>query len=340
MSNIAEAGESRGAGLLVDIGIPTYGRPRYLAESIESVLAQTHEAWRLVISEDGPESPEVAAVVQRYAADRRIAYRSTGVHVGAAANLTSLIQKGSAPYVAILHDDDRWDPGFLEARVRFLERHPACGLAFSGNTDIDERGATIGRSRFTLAEGMYEPAEFAPVLLRRNVICAPTVLVRRQAYEAVGPAFDGRFPVMYDYEMWLRIALRFPVGFLGRWDAAYRRHDLQTTFKVRNTGDEWLRLLDHFEQLAAAQSPALRIAQRRRSGALLSTALDALEARRPAAAWRLALSGLRMHPASVFDPRLGAAVVGLALGPFGAPLLARARERAHRRGIRMHLRTP
>jgi glycosyltransferase involved in cell wall biosynthesis len=327
-------------GPTVDVGIPTYGRPSYLAESIESVLAQTHGDWRLVVREDGPGSSEVADVVERYRDDPRVSYRPAGEHAGAAANMTSLIQEGSAPYVALLHDDDRWEPGFLEARVRFLERHPDCALVFSSNTLIDERGATVGRSDFRLAEGVYQPSSFAPVLLRRNIICAPTVLVRRQAYETVGPRFDGRFAVMYDYEMWFRIALRLPVGFLDRCDAAYRRHDLQTTFQARKTGEEWLRLLDHFEQLAADQAPGLSITKRRRSGAFLSAALDALEDRRPGAAWRFVVSGLRAHPPSALDPRLGGAVVGLALGPLGGPVLARARWLAHRRGIRLHLRAP
>jgi ribosomal protein S7 len=101
-----------------------------------------------------------------------------------------------------------------------------------------------------------------------------------------------------------------------------------------------LRLLDHFEQLVADYAPELSITKRRRSGAFLSAALDALEDRRPKAAWRFVVSGIRAYPRSALDPRLGAALVGLALGPLGPPVLARARWFAHRRGIRLHLRTP
>jgi glycosyltransferase involved in cell wall biosynthesis len=341
MSGRAEAGvRAPPTGVSVDVGIPTYGSPTYLGEAIESVLGQTRADWRLLISEDGAGSPEVAAVVGRYASDGRIGFRSTGTHVGAAANLTGLIREGTAPYVAILHDDDRWEPGFLDARVRFLDAEPECGLVFSGNTDIDARGATTGRSSFSLAEGLQERESFVPLLFGRNVISAPTVVVRRSAFEALGRGFDERFPVMYDYEMWLRLALRFPVGFLARWDAAYRRHDRQTTFLARGTGAEWLRLLDHFDELAAAVPGRLRVSDRRRSAAFLSAALDALEDRRPADAWQLTTSALRAHPPSVLDPRLCAALAGLALGPLSPPLLGRARRFTHRRGIRLHLDTP
>jgi glycosyltransferase involved in cell wall biosynthesis len=322
----------------VDVGIPTFGEPAFLADAIESVLAQTHRRWRLVVSEDGPGSEAVAAIVERYAGDDRVSHRATGAHVGAAANLTSLLRAGSAPYVAILHDDDRWDAGYLDVRLRFLEEHADCAFVFSGNTDIDKKGITRGHSTFTLEERAYDPSEFAPILFRHNVICAPTVVARREAYVAVGDAFDTRFPVLYDYEMWLRLALRFPVGFLPRWDAAYRRHDGQTTFRARNLGAEWLELLDHFDELAASR-PDLRVTARRRASALLSTALDAIEERRPGDGWDRLRDALRVHPPSAFDPRVAAGLLALALGPLSPPVLGRARRFAHRRGLRLHLST-
>jgi glycosyltransferase involved in cell wall biosynthesis len=321
----------------VDVGIPTYGKPAFLADAIDSVLAQTHGGWRLLVSEDGPSSPGVTAIVERYAGDERVTYRATGTHVGAPANLNALVRAGTAPYVAILHDDDRWEPGFLEARVEFLEAHPDCGFVFSANTEIDDSGATIGRSSFSLEEGAHSPADFAPVLFRRNVISTPTVLVRRRGYEELG-AFDPRFPVLYDYEMWLRLALRYPTGFLARADAAYRRHDAQTTFRIRQ-GAERVALLDHFDELAGAD-PALRVTARRRASARLSASLDALEDRRPRDGWRYLKEAVRLHPPSALDPRAFAALAALALGPLSPPLLGRARRFAHRRGLRLHLSTP
>ena len=83
-----------------------------------------HSAWHLLISENGPEGSELGRRLRQYVADERIEYSPTGADLGAATNHTRLIQHGSAPYVAILHDDDRWDPEFLERRVQFLEATP------------------------------------------------------------------------------------------------------------------------------------------------------------------------------------------------------------------------
>jgi glycosyltransferase involved in cell wall biosynthesis len=112
---------------VVDIGIPTCGRPRYLVEAIESALAQTFSRWRVTVSEDGPASDAVAAAVAPYLADPRVRYVVTGRRLGGAAHMTRLIRTGTAPYVAPLHDYDRWAPEFLMRRVAFLDAHPACG---------------------------------------------------------------------------------------------------------------------------------------------------------------------------------------------------------------------
>ena len=101
-------------------------------------------------------------------------------------------------------------------------------FVFSANREIDERSSETGRSRQVLAEGVHPPEQLVPLLLRHNLIGMPTVLVRRSAYEAVGPAFDEE-TLYFDYQMWLRLALRFPVGYLAVWDASYRVHDRQVT---------------------------------------------------------------------------------------------------------------
>ena len=77
---------------------------------------------------------------------------------------------GSAPYVTLIQDDDRWDADFLARRIDFLERHQACAFVFSGTRamDRDGREVAIERTRSlaskdvseVLPEGVYAPREF------------------------------------------------------------------------------------------------------------------------------------------------------------------------------------
>jgi glycosyltransferase involved in cell wall biosynthesis len=325
---------------MVDVRMPARGVAPYIGEAIDSVLAQTLPSWTLLVSENGAPGGKLAEQLTPYLADSRIRYRSIGADVSAATNHTRLITDGRAPYVGILHDDDRWHPHFLERRVAFMEAHPACGFVFSGNYEIDSKSDRIRGSDIVLAEGVYEPKAFVPMLLRRTVIGFPTVVVRRSAYEAVGPAFDEE-TISYDFEMWLRLAIRFPVGYLAVRDADYRIHDSQATMTIGRRGEQRLRSLEQANALLAT-APGIdvdrRWLRRRKAGAHLTAALDDLqEADRPAARAHIR-AGLKTYPAVAFDPRMPAALAGLVLGRRGIQAFARLRYAVLRRQLRVHIR--
>jgi glycosyltransferase involved in cell wall biosynthesis len=290
-------------GVLVDIGIPTYGRPNYLAEAIESVRRQTVSSWRLTISENGAGSDYVAGIVEPHVSPR-ISYVKTGSNLGAARNATGLIQTGSAPFVAVLNDDDRWDPDFLEQRIAFLEANPTCALVFSRCDFIDGTGSVLYRYEIDLPEGLQNEAAFLRTLYSRCVICMPTVVVRRSAYDEIGPFFKESV-LFYDHEMWLRLAARFPVGFLSACDAQYRVHQSQTTQqRVRlHVGEHKLEVLDEAEKVLPPDFPQ-RERRRARFVALTRAGLDAFGR----GEWRQGMAWLtqafRAHPAAPFDPEI------------------------------------
>jgi glycosyltransferase involved in cell wall biosynthesis len=325
----------------VDIGIPAFGRPAYVVEAVESVLAQTHSSWRLVVHENGPGGGEIAAAIEPYLVDSRISFVATGTVIRPEENWSRAIQMGEAPYVALLHDDDRWDPGFLARRVAMLDEHPRCALAFGAAELIDGGGNVTDCSQIFLSEGVHEPADFVPLLYRHNMIGPPTILVRRSAYETVGPSFDGRF-IFFDYEMWFRMALKAPIAYLARHDAQYRLHDNKMTYNLRHWGEDWLNFLEHAEAMLARELPGLRldpdVRRRRWSHALLSAALDALEQGAPRTAITYLRRGLRVRPLAVLDLRVPGALAALALGESGRRGTSRARFFIHRHAIRTHVR--
>jgi hypothetical protein len=252
-----------------------------------------------------------------------------------------LIQHGDAPYVALLHDDDLWDPGFLERRVEFLDRNPDCGFVFSGNKEIDASGQIVGETEFVLPEGVHPPQIVFPLLYRHNVIGQPTTVVRRTAYETVGPYFDVAFFPYWDYEMCLRLAAHFPAGYLAVRDCSYRMHDVRMTFKVRHFGTGYLEVLDRadqmLEELPQIRVPA-RLRHRRRAQALLTASLDSIEGGDRRAARQQLRDAVKMYPRIVFDLRLVTGLVALALGKRSARALARVRFEVHHRGVRLHRR--
>jgi glycosyltransferase involved in cell wall biosynthesis len=294
---------------LVDVGIPTFGEPRFLVEAIESVLAQTLTAWRLTISENGPGSAAVAATVEPFLSDPRVRYVTTGRNLGGARNSTTLVRTGSAPYVALLHDDDRWAPEFLERRVAFLEANPSCGLVFSSCDFIDDTGAVIHRFQVELEEGLQDRKRFLRALYMTNMICMPTVLAPRRCYKAVGAELNDSV-LFYDYELWLRLASKFDVGYLDVVDASYRIHTAQTTHDIDlAVGEHRLALLDAVEDVLPPEVPPLH-RRRARSGAHMRSALEAFEqGDRRRSAFHLGRA-LKLYPIGFLDPKMASLALG------------------------------
>lgn len=328
---------------LVDIGIPTRGRPRYLVEALETVLAQTETRWRVTISENDVGDAAVAAALAPYLEDARITHSPTGRDIGQAPNHTRLLQGATAPYLAILHDDDLWEPRFLERRVAFLEEHPRTAFVFSPAISIDGSGRQLERFRPDLPQGEHQPAVVLPKLLVANVVGVPTnALIRTEAARLAGNTFDDRF-LYWDWEQWMRLAVRFPVGYVHSWDSAVRVHDSQVTFTQWPDRDEILRLLDHFEELVRTHQPALQLdpkpLARKRAAVLLSAALDSVERGDRRKALGYARRAQVVYPRSTLNTKMLGLLASLPLGRRGRTALRKLRYRIFRQGIRVHLRS-
>jgi hypothetical protein len=282
----------------VDIVITVFERADYVAHAIQSVIAQSYEHWRLTVSEDGGSTAPVMRAVEPYLVDKRIRYATPGRHLGNAKHKSSLVTQGRGKYVTVLDDDDCWLPEWLARRVRFLERYPECVLVWAGHCDIDADGGEVGRPPLPFAGGVYSSFEFTQAMMRANIVATPSVLFRRDAYVRAGNAFDPRFDHINDYELWLRLGLRGPVGFLPIYDSGYRLHPQQRSRQLNRAVDH-LQLIDHLDGLLQNGMPNLRLSasvrRRQKADRFLSVALDAAEqgqtriaARRIAAATRLA----------------------------------------------------
>jgi hypothetical protein len=327
---------------LVDVGMPTYRSPRYITEALDSVLAQTLFDWRLTISDNG--GGKVAKIVTPYLKDRRIFYRRNttileGPFGSAAGNWSGLIADATAPYVALLHDDDWWDERFLERRVEFLAQHPECGFVFGPHVDVDASRAEVRRADVKLEEGVHPSEKYVPRFVRDKDVqpSPPSILVRREAYEVVGPLFNPDF-ALFDSEMWLRLAMRFPVGYVTTHDSYYRMHG-QSVTAATTWGESWIAYQEHLERVLEREFPAAAFtaaeSRGRRASGQLSAAMDAVAQRRRRAALGHLCSAVRFDRRALVDPRLAIALLVLPFGGIGVRALQRIRGAVVRRDLRV-----
>lgn len=297
---------------LVDIAITIFERADYVAHAIESVIAQSYEHWQLTVSEDaGPTGP-VRRAVEPYLGDRRIRYVTQGKRLGSARHKSSLIAQCHGKYVTVLDDDDRWLPEWLARRVAFLEQNPTCVLVWAGHFDIDADGIEIGQPTFPMTDGVHSSSEFMQAMMRSNIVATPSVLFRRDAYVLAGNTFDPRFTHINDYELWLRLGLLGPVGFLALRDSGYRVHPQQMSRQHTRAMDH-LQLVDHLDDLLRKDMPDLRlppsVRRRQKADGLLSVSLDAAEEGSTAIAIRRIAESIRLSPRALASQRGLAAII-------------------------------
>ena len=111
----------------VSVIIPVYNRKDFIAEAIESVLAQTYTDFEIIVVDDG--SPEdMKDVLGLYLQKIKYVYQE---NKGLAAARNTGIRNSSGKYVAFLDDDDLFERRKLEKQTEILETHPELGFVFS-----------------------------------------------------------------------------------------------------------------------------------------------------------------------------------------------------------------
>ena len=124
---------------LVSIIMLTYGRTKYVEESVRSVLAQTYTHWELLCMDDSPGYEVIRQLQELKGDDRRIQVYQSVSREGAGNDRNSLLRDAHGRWIAFLDSGDVWEPEKLERQVAFMEEH---GYAFS-YTSYLRRGKRI-----------------------------------------------------------------------------------------------------------------------------------------------------------------------------------------------------
>jgi glycosyltransferase involved in cell wall biosynthesis len=182
---------------LVSTVIPVYNRSAMLRESVASVLAQTHRAIEVIISDDGSidDTPMVAqALVEAHPETVRYV-RNHNRGPGPAREAGRLLARGE--FVQYLDSDDRLMPAKFELQVAALRANPDCGIAYGMTRLVDESGKQLAAPFKWTGErrmGLF------PGLLVDRWWCTHTPLYRRETTDAIGPWSDLRYSQDWDYD--------------------------------------------------------------------------------------------------------------------------------------------
>jgi glycosyltransferase involved in cell wall biosynthesis len=201
----------------VSVIITTYNHEAFIANAVQSVLRQTYTDYELIVVDDGSVDGTLEQVSRFGDRVSLISQPNQGVPV----SRNTGIRHARGEFVAFLDGDDLWEPEKLECQVAAAGDHPASGLIavdgvkFSGPSILEQSllapsviAILSGRNSVTLR--CYEQ------LLRQNLICTTSqVMVPRHVLDVVGLS-DTAFPVASDHDLYIRIAARYEMTFVGR----------------------------------------------------------------------------------------------------------------------------
>jgi glycosyltransferase involved in cell wall biosynthesis len=207
----------------VSVAMIAYNHERFVAQSIESVLAQrTDFDFEIVFGEDCS-TDGTRAIVERIATAHmdRIRLLLPPKNLGMNRNLAATIEACRGQYIALLEGDDFWiDPEKLQRQAEFLDAHPECAICFTRAKVVDEENQPIDtRSVIREVKPVYSLEDYLSRVFQPRTC---TVMFRRRLFAGF-PDWFFRLPVG-DFPLHVLNAERGTFGFLDRFTAAYRIH--------------------------------------------------------------------------------------------------------------------
>ncbi|MFN4089045.1 MAG: glycosyltransferase family 2 protein [Alphaproteobacteria bacterium] len=230
----------------VSVFIPAYNREALIAESVASVLGQTHADLELIVVDDGS-TDRTAAIVESFA-DPRVRLVSNGRNLGIPKSRNRGLDLARSDYLAVLDSDDRMLPERLARQVAFLDDNPDIAVVGSWGRFIDGSGRPTGRRR-------VQPVAAADVdahLLFRCCVSNRSVMGRTAVMRAY--RYDEAFVRCQDYDMFVRMSGRHKLANLPEVLVEARQHAGQITRNTLDIGEALKR------RIAARQLDELGIA--------------------------------------------------------------------------------
>ena len=207
----------------VSVVLPVYNGGAFLAQALDSVLAQTLRDFELIAIDDGSTDASGGILDRTAQADNRVTVvRQTNAGIIAALNRGIALARGE--FIARMDADDVCHPERLARQVAFLDARPEIAVVGCAVTLIDEAGKRIREVEYP-----ETPEAVAAFLDTGAPLAHPTVMMRRAAVLAVAGYRDA-YKHAEDYDLWLRMAERYRMANLPERLLLYRQHASKHSF--------------------------------------------------------------------------------------------------------------
>ncbi|TWJ18862.1 glycosyltransferase [Geobacter argillaceus] len=211
--------------VLFSIVVPTYNQAQYLTAALDSLITQTYSNWEALIVNDGS-TDNTTQILQKYADNDsrfRLFHKPNG---GVATALNEGLKHATGEWICWLSSDDLFEPDKLAVHLKAIHEYPETHFFYSHFYYLDD--ATGAKTEPDLWNPIPDPPFQVSRFFLGPYIHGNSIAVHRSVFSIVGLFNEARRSGQ-DYDMWLRISLKFPSRFINRRTCVTRWHSDQTT---------------------------------------------------------------------------------------------------------------
>lgn len=210
----------------ISVILPIYNGEKYMRTAIDSVLTQTLVNFELIIWNDG--SNDKSMEIMSLYKDPRIQIYKNKKNLGLFPTINMAINKARADLIRLWSWDDIMKSNCLEAEKAFHDKYPQIGMSYCGRDIIDEEGKIVSLAPQDSTPEFISQKLAVQLLFYFGSIAGniSTVVLKKKIFNIVKP-FREDMILSGDYDMWVRIAAQYPLGYVHEPLIYLRRHEGQ-----------------------------------------------------------------------------------------------------------------
>ena len=224
---------------LISVVTANYNQGQFLQQAIESVIHQDYENLELIVVDDGSTDEATGPVLEKFSSHPQITIiKQANAGQTVAKNVGLKAAKGD--FIGFCDSDNAWIPGKLKSQLEAFRQNPDVGVVYGDIILIDDQGTdlpTAPKQRFS--------GNITGKLLSDNFVTFNTTLIPHSIIKEV-KGFDESLSMGIDYDLWLRISVKYDFLHLNEDLVRYRIWGGQMSHRTGERLDNFFRLMEKF----------------------------------------------------------------------------------------------